>query len=556
MIRPPGLSRRRRAVRPRNRGKIAIAAPACAALSLSVGLALAAPADFDTSFDTDGRVTLDLGLNERGRGVAVQPDGKILIVGYTTVGDNAVLWRLNPNGSPDTSFDTDGARPIDSGGIERGFGLALLPTGKVLVVGQSSIGQDAVIYRVDTNGALDSTFAGDGALGIDSGGFESSEAVAVQPDGKIVMVGHTSNGITTNDAAIYRLNPDAPPGADLDTTFDTDGKLGIDNGGVELAHAVAIQPNGTILVVGGSSKGIIASDGVVWRRNSDGSPDASVPQVNLDSGGSERASAVALQPDGKIVLAGSTTKGNLGDAAVWRLNADGTRDASFGVNGERLIDSGDEEYANALAIAPDGKIVVTGATTSDLNAVVYRLNADGSLDSSFDGDGKLIVTNGGDEDARGVALQSDGGIVVAGETSINQDVFAFRLKGADDPTPPAGTPTPPPDRKCLGNPVTLVGTNGADRLRGTAGRDVIAALAGNDRVSGLGGNDLVCGGSGNDVLIGGAGKDRLLGQSGRDTLRGGSGRDRLEGGAGRDRLIGGTGRDRLIGGSGRDRLTQ
>ncbi|MGD9572175.1 MAG: calcium-binding protein [Thermoleophilia bacterium] len=114
---------------------------------------------------------------------------------------------------------------------------------------------------------------------------------------------------------------------------------------------------------------------------------------------------------------------------------------------------------------------------------------------------------------------------------------------------PAGTRA-----TCDGRRATIVGTNGADRLRGTRRADVIAGLGGADVITGLGGADVICGGAGADVLDGGAGADRLLGGAGRDVLRGGAGRDALLGGPGPDRLVGGAGRDRLAGGAGRNVL--
>lgn len=111
------------------------------------------------------------------------------------------------------------------------------------------------------------------------------------------------------------------------------------------------------------------------------------------------------------------------------------------------------------------------------------------------------------------------------------------------PALPAGPAASQGVPRCLGEPATIVGTNGPDVIRGTPGRDVIVARGGDDTVLGLGGDDLLCGGPGNDVLVGGPGNDRLAGARGHDELRGGGGRDRLMGGAGVDACIGGPGRD-------------
>jgi hypothetical protein len=115
-----------------------------------------------------------------------------------------------------------------------------------------------------------------------------------------------------------------------------------------------------------------------------------------------------------------------------------------------------------------------------------------------------------------------------------------------NPIPPGGAAV------CAGKPITMSGTNGADKLSGTPGADVIAGQRGNDLIKGLAGNDIVCGGAGKDRLLGGKGKDKLLGQGGKDTLKGGPGKDKLKGGPGADLLVGGPGKDKLKGGPGKD----
>jgi uncharacterized delta-60 repeat protein len=277
--------------------------------------ALAAPGDLDATFDGDGAYAIDSGGTESADAVALQPDGKIVVVGRTHVSNDAVVYRLNPDGSFDTSFDGDGARAIDSGGAEYGDAVALQPDGKIVVTGRTTVNADAVVYRLNPDGSLDASFDGDGARAIDSGGTEFANAVALQPDGKVVVAGYTT---VNDDAVVYRLNPDGS----LDASFDGDGARGI------------------------------------------------------DSGGTESADAVALQPDDKIVVAGYTTVND--DAVVYRLNPDGSLDASFDGDGARAIDSGGAEFGNAAALHPDGKIVVVGYTSVNDDVAVYRLNPNGS----------------------------------------------------------------------------------------------------------------------------------------------------------------------------------
>ena len=562
-------------------------------VTLLVGLAIAAAGDLDPSFNGDGRVKVDGGAEELGMAVAVQADGKIvvagstykpsMIVGGTSIMD-AIVYRLRPDAdtaSPfDSGFGINGTVKIDSGGEEEARGLAIQPDGKIVVAGYTTVNNDAAVYRLNANGSPDTSFNLDGAYGPDSGGLESLAAVAVQPDGKIVAAGYTSTGATLVDGVLYRLLPNADDPQPFDTGFGVNGTVKIDSGGDEELNAIAIQPDGRIVVAGDTS---VNKDAAVYRRNPDGSPDMS---FNLDgaygpdSGGTEVATGVAVQPDGKIVVAGYTSTGpGGGDAVVYRLNpnADDPQpfDTGFGVNGTARLDSGGAERASAVVIQPDGKIVVVGRTSADQNAVVYRLNPNGTPDTSFGANGQVAITEGGREVLQAVALQPDGKILAAGATTngaTGDDALVYRIKGANDPGAPGGGPagtgpgdgapgtgggasTVARDPTCGGVKVTRSGTARRDVIRGTSKRDVIAGLGGNDLIFGLAGNDLICGGAGNDTISGGGGRDRLYGQAGNDTLRGGAAADTLDGGLGNDKLFGDAGGDTLRGAAGRDRLT-
>ena len=561
-------------------------------VTLLVGLAIAAAGDFDSSFSGDGRLKLDSGAEENGAAIAVQPDGKIVVAGTTfkpsmvvggTAIQDALVYRLKPNGdSPqpfDTGFGVNGAVKIDSGGEEEARGIAIQADGKIVVAGNTTVNNDAAVYRLNPNGSPDTSFNLDGAYGPDSGGLESLTAVAVQPDGKIIAAGYTSNGTTGGDGVVYRLLPNADDPQPFDTGFGVNGTVKIDSGGDEEVNAMAIQPDGKIVVAGDTS---VNKDAAVYRLNTNGSPD---PTFNLDgaygpdSGGAEIATGVAIQPDGKIVVVGYTTGPASREVVVYRLkpNADDPQpfDTGFGVNGTVRLTGGGADRARAVVIQPDGKIIVVGQTSADDNSIVYRLNPDGSRDTSFGANGQLATTEGGSEVLQAVALQPDGRILASGYTTngaSGSDALVYRIKGADDGLgsnvgpggpgsgvgpgePGTGTATPTRDARCAGVKVTRSGTARRDVIRGTSKRDVIAGLGGNDLIFGLGGNDLICGGAGNDTISGGGGRDRLYGQAGNDTLRGGAAADTLDGGLGNDKLFGDAGGDTLRGAAGRDRLT-
>ena len=204
----------------------------------------------DTTFDGDGLATLDIaGRDDYGRAVALQPDGKVVVAGYTYNGTNYdfALARFNPNGSLDPSFHTTGYTVIDLGGIEYFYTLAIQPDGKILAAGSKYIigYDDSAVVRFNPDGSLDTGF---GSNGMVLGYISSAYAIALQPYGKIVVAGYAYN--ISMDFGLLRLNPDGS----LDTSFSGDGLLDNDFlGGADYGYAVALQPDGRILVAGYAS---------------------------------------------------------------------------------------------------------------------------------------------------------------------------------------------------------------------------------------------------------------------------------------------------------------
>jgi len=262
-------------------------------------------------------------------------------------------------------------------------------------------------------GALDTTFGKKGIVTTDSSKaktvFTSS---AVQKDGKIVVAGYISNG-TNYDFAISRYNTDGS----LDNSFSSDGIQLTDIGSSDnRANAVAIQTDGKIVVAGYKSNGT-NNDFAVARYNNDGSLDESFSSDGIqttDFGSNESAQSIALQPDGKIVVAGSY--------ALARYNANGSLDVTFGNNGKQIPNCN----VTAIKLQKDGKIVVAGSVTfedyGDGFLAVGRYNSDGSIDSSFSKGGRLIagVSNffSGDPDygsnikATSLYIQNDNKLIV------------------------------------------------------------------------------------------------------------------------------------------------
>ncbi|MGH9136915.1 MAG: Ig-like domain-containing protein [Acidimicrobiales bacterium] len=235
----------------------------------------------------------------------------------------------------------------------------------------------------------------------------------------------------------------APTPGSLDLSFDGDGKVITPVGSAGQGSAMAIQPDGRIVVAGFSEQGPTGRDFVVVRYNPDGSLDATWggdgvvatpvgPGVDRDE-----AYAVALQPDGRIVVAGETWTGSITHAALARYNPDGTLDDTFGGDGTVVLSIGTRSVARAVRVLADGRIVVAGGATELAGGVglwlaVAGLNPDGTLDAGFAGGGAVITTVGNQSVAHAMVIQPDGSIVVAGRVSFfNTTLFVVARYGSD-----------------------------------------------------------------------------------------------------------------------------
>ena len=414
------------------------------------GITYAAPGNLDTTFNPPhGAATYDSGGDESGYAVAIQSDGKIVVAGISDNGTDfdVLVIRYNSDGSLDTSFGTNGVVTYDSGGAyDYGCAVAIQSDGKIVVAGYSLIAPDAVlVLRYNTDGSLDTSFGTDGIVTWHGGSWAQGYAIAIQSDEKMLVAGISNNG-TDNDSLVLRLNTDGS----LDTSFGTNGVVTYDSGDSDWGRAVAIQSDGKIVVAGRTTVGPMDTEVLVLRYNTDGSPDGSFGTngtITTDyQGGNDEGWAVAVELDGKIVAVGRTSgnwaSGAYTDVLVLRYNSDGSLDTGFGINGVVTYDSGGvNDYGYALAIQSDGRIVVGGirhnGTNHDLRVLRYTTN--GSLDSSFGTNG--VVTYAHDQASYdygyAVDIQSDGRIVVVGETDINGgpmcDVLIARLMGGDAP---------------------------------------------------------------------------------------------------------------------------
>ncbi|QKZ24724.1 calcium-binding protein [Streptomyces chartreusis] len=544
----------------------------------------------DTSFGGgDGEVVTDFeNGNDVAQRVAIQPDGKIVVAGRHQETDDefaGCCWftvaRYNADGSVDTSFGGgDGwVSPGLAGGAEEAVGVAVQPDGRI-VAGAYAGGWFAVL-RYLSDGTPDSTFGGGDGLTMTAfsdtgGGGASAQDMILQPNGKIVMAG--SAGESFFDFAVARYNPDGSP----DTTFSGDGKVTTDLGGYNWGETVAVQSTGRI-IVGGQSADRFA----LVRYNVDGSRDTAFGTggvATTDFGGTAGVNDLVVQPDDRIVAAGS---GSPGDFLLARFNADGTLDTGFGTGGRATTDFGAGDRANALALQTDGKAIAFGDDNNGRRLMARYLGGVGTpppppppagvdLSVTKTGTGAVsiggratftvtVVNNSTTTSATGVTLtdtvtgpaatvvsatpgqgtcttSATGatcalGTLAAGARTTVTVVVEPRATGTltDRATASAAQSDPDTANNTATAPTTVNNARGCTRI-GTSGNDTMTGTAGADVMCGLGGDDTINAGSGTDTVYGDFGNDRVDGGLNNDVLTGGPGNDTLLGNSGNDRL--------------------
>ena len=418
----------------------------CACLA-AIGLSVtthAADSDLDPTFGAGGRVITDFGGDDLGHAMALQADGKIVIAGLSFASGyyNFALARHQPGGSLDTTFGTGGkvttSFPV---GFAAARAVAIQADGKIIAAGVSEprAHRDFTLVRYKGDGSIDSTFGTGGIVTTDFGAWDEANAIIIQADGRIVVAG-ASAASGTFDFALARYNVDGT----LDATFGAGGKVTTNFGQLESANSIAIQPDGRIVVAGLSD-----ADGsrafALARYTANGSLDFTFGPggtVTTHFNASDAASAVSVQPDGAIVAAGWTdVDGTFNDNnfALARYDSHGALDAGFGVGGKVTTDFGGRDQVFAMTIQPDGRIIAAGyATSIDHDFALARYDVDGSLDATFGLGGTVSTDFAGSSDDRSfaVAIQPDGRIVAAGLTGTGGPYdFALARYG----TPPEGT---------------------------------------------------------------------------------------------------------------------
>ncbi len=401
--------------------------------------ARAADGDLDPAFGVGGKVVTSFDVPAASAtSVALQPDGKIVAAGFLfdeTANLDFAVARYEADGSLDATFDLDGKARTDFFGLDDiANAVALQPDGKIVLAGTARVGFDLSIAlaRYNASGSLDTGF-GVGGKAIVAGFTGIAYGVAIQPDGKILVAG--------SHFAAVRFNPDGS----LDAGFGKGGKVVVEGFG---ANALTLQPDGKIVVVGviNTASGT-GDDFAVLRFDSDGSPDKSFGSGGVVAtdffGHGDLARAVALQPDGRIVVGGGAADSAGSHFAVARYNTDGSLDTSFGGDGRQTTDlSGFDELVFGVAVQSDGRIVAAGFAfgASLYDFALVRYTAEGAEDTTFGTSGRITTDFFGRSDGvRGVVLQPDGRIVAAGSAQDATTGY-FALAGYQVAPPPPTCP--------------------------------------------------------------------------------------------------------------------
>ena len=395
----------------------------------------------NTDFDFDGKKSIDnIQFGSNGLySISFQTDGKIV-----GVCENLTVFRINPNGDLDTNLDLDGIKQILIPNIQyqpKAAEITVQYDNKIIIIGKYW-NQKIGVFRLNYDGNFDSSFDSDGIQEINlnitiTNNFVRGTSVKIQSDGKILLAGngykdfalvrlHGINNFTSNQGKIY-------------TQFNTNN---------DVANAIAMRAGGKPIVVGNVTNAINPTSGTdfgIVAYNADGSLDyafGSNAFVSISFDADDRANAVAVQTNDKILVAGKAANGSQYNLVVVRYNANGTLDNTFGISGIATLEIDDfDTEAMSIAIQTDGKIVVTGLSQDQFNgnfyAILARFNTNGFLDNTFGTNGVVDLPAGNGYVGKSVAIQSDGKIVIAcaSQSSVgNFVVIRCNANGSADNT--------------------------------------------------------------------------------------------------------------------------
>ncbi|MDQ3897047.1 MAG: RCC1 repeat-containing protein [Actinomycetota bacterium] len=361
----------------------------------------------DPTFGDGGRVLLDEGRGAWAQGVAVQPDGRIVVVGGVEDSSgqalgNMAVTRLDPNGQRDPTFNGGTVLALDDrwtyGNARH---VTLQPDGKLVVTGAASpTGGDSTrrvsavaVLRLTPSGALDGSFGDRGLVRTDLDGWEQYDGgvfAAVRPDGRIVVAGTTSSASFSDVPPVHQIMVQYTATGALDPTFGNGGI--VVNPVLGTATSAVMKPNGTVVTTGdvqygrserGNTRSVVLTayrpDGALDTRfGAGGSTVTHAPNVEeagvTVSGANGYGEAIALDARGRLVVAGLASGWPSSDLALLRYNGAGGLDASFGRAGWAKTDVADYDEFAAVGVLPNGGVVAAGqSTNADTQSIVFAV---------------------------------------------------------------------------------------------------------------------------------------------------------------------------------------
>jgi len=363
----------------------------CLLLAVNV---FAQPGSLDKSFGNGGKVITDVGGISNSL-MKLQDDGKIIIGGTS---DSIFLVRYNTNGTLDLSFGNYGISKLPL--YASLLSMQITTDNKIIIFGTSFLNTPykPILIRCTSNGKLDSTFGDNGKILLN---LSYPRLMALfQPDGKILLIDRFKNTATLDDFWIMRLNSDGS----LDNSFGTEGEVKTDLGNKtqDIVNAIALQPDGKIIAVGYTNVSATEGDDFAMvRYNTNGTLDSTFGNGGIiiyDINSLDEWANLAIQPDGKIVVCGKVNMKDTGkiNFIVARYNINGTLDSTFADEGKLIAWFGtyNRDIAVTVILQPDEKIIVGGSSAETLwnsTFALARINVDGTLDNTFGVNGIVIT---------------------------------------------------------------------------------------------------------------------------------------------------------------------
>ncbi|MEH6763366.1 MAG: T9SS type A sorting domain-containing protein [Aequorivita antarctica] len=405
-----------------------------------------APGTLDTSFGNGGTVIIDNGNLDLFNDVVVQDDQKIVAIGMTYDASfvaSTQAYRFLPDGSLDMTFATNGIFTYSLNAEANVFDVLIKEDGKILMVGSTTDYNDyrILLIQLNENGSLDGTFGVGGVVvqkvsPITAGFFEDFGTSVAMQDNKILVAGSLKTLDYNNAPMVVRFNENG----ELDTTFGDAGVVTIPVIESEnVFDSLVVQDDGKIVASGHYSVGLNYFAMLVVRFMPNGTLDTTFGnngQTVIPLGADAESFGMKLTAENKIVVAGFTASPQYNyDMLLMQFDTDGNLDAGFGVDGIVVSNLGNYDVGSAIHIQEDGKILVAGGTgegaPNDVEMAVWRYLADGTADITFGVDGIAKVQISGQVDeALGMALQADGNIVIAGKArnaNNNHDFIVARM---------------------------------------------------------------------------------------------------------------------------------